>query len=236
MKRYLFTLFFILAAIGFSFAQDLYQIREALDFFRTNKLLNGKIDNLLSENTIQGSPYLTDEFITGTIFTTSKTQFVNVPLRYNIYNDQLEFKTPSNEIQAMVAPEIIEKVDFGSFTMVYVPYSDVKKMRRGFFKVLEDGNASLYARSELTFKEATKPAAYKDAEPPKFVSKPNTYYIRVGMEQAIKVGNKKDVVKIFPEHQTEITSFIKKNKIKTNNPESLKKLIQYYNSLVKSLK
>ena len=52
-----------------------------------------------------------DEFITGTIFTTSKTQYVNMSLRYNIYNDQLEFKTPEDKILVMAAPEIIEKIE-----------------------------------------------------------------------------------------------------------------------------
>jgi len=231
MKRYLLALFFFLSAIGFSFAQDVYQVREALDFFRTNKLQRGERNNILSENEIQGSPYLKDEFITGTIFTTSKTQYVNISLRYNIYNDQLEFKNPEGVILAVATPEIVEKVDFGDFTMVYVPYSNVKKIRRGFFKVLEEGDASLYSRSEIIFKEATKPAAYKEAEQAKFVNKPDSYYIRVGLEQAMKVGNKKDVIEIFPKHQDEVSSFIKKNKIKTNKTESLKKLVQYYNSL-----
>jgi hypothetical protein len=231
MKRYFLVLFFLFITIGFSFAQDVYQIQESMDFFKRNQFQSGEWKNTLTENDIQGSPYLNDEFIQGTIFTTSKTQIINVPLRYNIYNDQLEFKTPNNEIQAMAAPEIIEKVDFGDFTMVYVPYTNVKKIRRGFFKVLQEGNASLYSRSELTFKQATEPAAYKDPEPAKFVNNADSYYIRIGMEQARKVGSKKELITIFPDHLDEITAFIKKNKIKTNNPEKLKKLVNYYNSL-----
>lgn len=231
MKRYFISVVFFLIAINSSFSQDMYQIREAMDFFRTNKLSNGDWKNTLTESDVQGSPYLNDEFVNGTIFTTSKLQYNNIPLRYNIYNDQIEFKSPENEIQALATPEIVEALKIGDVKMVYAPYSSFKKIRHGFFRVEEEGKTSLYSREGIIFKKAEAPGGYKDAEPPKFINKPLSYYIRVGMEEAKKVGNKKDIVKIFPDHKNEITAFIKKNKTKPNKPESLKKLVQYYNSL-----
>ena len=232
MKRYIMSAFFFLIAINFSFSQDMYQIREAMDFFRTNQLHSGEWKNTLTEeNDIKGSPYLNNEFVTGTIYTTTKQKFVDVPLRYNIFNDQMEFKTPENQIMAMAIPEIVETVELGGYKMVYIPYSNAKKIRQGFFRVEVEGDASLYSRSEIVFKKAEKSGAYKEAEPPKFINKPDSYYIRIGMEQAKKVVNKKELLEMFPDHQNEIATFIKKNKIKTGKPESLIKLVQYYNSL-----
>ncbi len=231
MKRFLAIIAILVTTIGASYSQVPYEIRQAMDFFRTNKLNSEDFNNTITQNDIQGSPYLFDEFINGTIFTTSKLQFENVPLRYNIHNDQIEFKTPQNEIQALATPEIVETVEFGEYKMVYVPYSNSKKIRYGFFRVVIEGTASLYARSEMIFKNATKPGAYKEAQPAKFINQPNSYYIRVRLDQAKKVGNKKEAIEIFPDHKDEIATFIKKNKIKTNNSESLEKLVQYYNSL-----
>lgn len=231
MKRYFTAIIFFLTAISFSYSQDIYQMHKAMDFFKINQLHSGKWESTLTENNIQGSPYLNDEFVNGTIFTTSKLQFVDVPLRYNIYNDQIEFKTPENEVQALATPEIVESVDFGNFKMVYVPFSNAKRIRHGFFKIELEGNASLYARSEITLKKATKAGAYEEAKPPKFINKLDTYYIRIGIEQAQKVGNKKELLEIFPDHHNKISTFIKKNKIKTNNPEKLKELVQFFNSL-----
>jgi hypothetical protein len=167
----------------------------------------------------------------GTIFTTSKQQFVDVPLRFNIYNDEIEFKTPENEIFALAAPEIVEMVEFGDCKMVYVPFSNVKKIRYGFFKVEEEGKASLYSKLEMTYKPAVPPAAFKNPVPPKFVHQPDSHYIQIGKEQAEKVRKKKKIVEIFPKHQNEILSFIKTNKIKTNKAEDLIKLVRYYNTL-----
>ena len=230
MKRYLITVIILLITVSFSFSQE-YEIRAAMDLYRINKVQSGEWNGLLTENDIEGSPYLNDEFINGTIFTTSKYQFVDVPLRYNIYNDQLEFKTTQNEVQALATPEIVETVEFGDFKMIYIPYSNSKKIKRGFFIVEVEGIASLYSKKVIMFKEAEEPGAYKVAEPAKFVNKSDSYYIRVGSAEAKKVGSKKEVVEIFPDHNNEISIFIKKSKVKTNKPEKLKELVRYYNSL-----
>jgi len=194
-------------------------------------LLEGNSKGLLTESDIEGSPYLEDNFIKGSVYTTSKTEYVDVPLRYNIYNDQLEFKTGNDKVQALAAPEMIEKIEFGNYKMVYAPYSISKKIRRGFFVVLAEGKSSLYEKPRITFKEATEPGGYKDAEPAKFVRNTDEYYIRVGENQAKLVGNKNDLLEVFPDHQKQLETFIKKNKIKPNKPESLKELVKYYNSL-----
>jgi hypothetical protein len=229
-KNYIIVIVFLLFAELLS-AQSNYELKKAVDLFRTNKLLSGDSRGLLTENDIKGSPYLEDDFIDGSVFTTSMAQYTDVPLRYNIYNDQLEFKAEDNSIQELATPEIIEKAVFGKYKMVYSPYSIAKKIGRGFFVVLEEGKSSLYLKPQVVFEKATEPAPYKETEPARFVRNPDEYYIKVGTSQAMLVGNKKDLLEIFPDHQKEIETFIKKQKTKTNKPESLKELVQYYNSL-----
>jgi hypothetical protein len=79
--------------------------------------------------------------------------------------------------------------------------------------------------------DPVEPAAYSEAQPAKFTRKPDAYYIRIGMEQAKLVSNKKELLAAFPDHSKEIATFVKKNKVKTTKPERLRKLVQYYNSL-----
>ena len=180
---------------------------------------------------IEGSPYLDDEFIKGSVFTKSKTEFVGVPLRYNVYNDDIEFMAEEDVIKALAAPEMTEKIEFGDYKIMYLPFIVVKKIKNGYFISLEEGKASLFSKPKVIFQEAKKAGAYVDAEPAKFIKKSDEYYIRIGMEAARPVTSKSDLYDVFPDHKKEIKSFIKDNKVKPHKREKLKKLVQYYNSL-----
>lgn len=230
MKKYWLSLLGLFLFTGILSAQNVLEVRQAIDLFHTSKMLRGDMNKTLTENDIEGSPYLEDEFIKGTLYTTSNTKYVDVPLRYNIYNDNIEFDT-GDGIQALAAPEIVDRVEFGNYTIVYVPYSITKKIRRGFFIVDEGGKASLLIKPDVAFVEATEPGAYKQAEPAKFDKKADDYYIKVGLSEAKIISNKNDLTDAFPDHNKEIESFIKANKIKHRKPEDLKQVVQYYNSL-----
>jgi hypothetical protein len=228
-----------IAVITFSFIQIMYaqmitagyEIKEATDFYKYSSALKHRPFETLTEADIKGSPFLHEEFTEGSVYTTSKTQFVSVPLRYNIYNDQIEFRNNDGQAFEIAVPEVIEKVEFGEYHMEYLPYLLSKKLKRGYFNVLEKGHASLYSKPKVLFEEAKNPAAYQDAQPAKFTRRPDEYYIKVGMDAAKPVYKSKDLEEVFPDHQKEVISFLKKNKLRHNNPDHIKKLVQFYNSL-----
>lgn len=213
------------------YAQTTYEILQAVDFFNINKLESGDWKRILTESDIEGSPYLDDEFVEGSVFMTSKVQFVGLPLRYNIFNDQVEFRTEDETVQVLSVPEVIEKVEFGQTTLEYSVYSNLNKIKRGFFVVLEKGKATLYSRPRVNFEDAKKAAAYSDAKPPRFIKRPDEYYIRLGKEPAELIARKKDLEGLFTDHEKEMLEFLNNNKINTNRPEDLVKVVQYYNSL-----
>ena len=233
MKTYFLALLFIFEIATFSYGQipiD-YQLRETMDLYNKNKFITESGKYTLTEKDISGSPYLNDEFENGSIYTVQRLKYIDVPLRYNIYNDNLEFKNPENEIMALAAPEIVEKAVIGNTILAYSPFLQAGKTKKGFFVVLEEGKATLYAKPGVVFREATEPGAYKEAEPAKFLKRSDEYYIRIGTGEAQIIGNKKDMIAAFPDNRDKVESFISKNKIKLNKPESLKELFKYYNSL-----
>ena len=210
--------------------QSSYEVMRAIDFFRQNKLASGEWKTTLSEVDIQGSPYLNDEFVDGSVYTVNKQKFTDIPLRYNVYNDAVEFKSEDGKVLEMDSPELVEKVEFGGNTMVYLPFSNLKKIRNGFFIVVVEGNASLYYKPEIIYKEAVHPAAYKDAEPAMFIKKSDKYYIKIGTSQAKLIASKSDFSEIFNEKWAQTETFIKKNKTKINL-EDLKELVNFFNTL-----
>ncbi len=235
MKRLLLVLFVSLLCAGYVFSQipqsSMYEVKRAIDLMNLNRAHRGDLKSMLTETDIQGSPYLNDEFIEGSVYTTSKTRYEGVSLRYNIFNDDIEFRSDDGQVMVLAVPEVIEKVEFGDYQFEYIFYFVSNKTRRGYFALLEEGKASLYFRPQVKFEEAKKPAAYQDAQPAKFSKRPDTYYIRIDREAARPVSKPKDLLEVFSRHKDEVAAFIKKNKVKTNNVESLKELVQFYNSL-----
>lgn len=217
---------------GYASSQSVqFQMKQTMDTYNLNKLHEEGLKTTLSVDDIAGSPYLNDAFKPGTVYMNQNEKYEGIDLRYNIYHDQMEFHFPGEEVQILATPEMLEKVEMGDTTIVYLPYSFGKKVKKGFFIVLLDGKASLYAKPEIFFKKGTDPAAYQDAQPPKFERRNDQYFIRVGNSEAKPADNKKDLLNAFPDHEGDIAKFIKKNKTKTNDPESLKQLLVFYNSL-----
>ncbi len=233
MKTYILTMLLAGSFAIYSFGQLPlgYSLRTNIDLYNSNQATSGGINKILTETDIEGAPFLNDEFIEGSLYIVQKIQYIEDPLRYNIYNDNLEFKIPAEEIQALATPEIVERAVIGETQMAYSPYLQANKTKKGFSIVLEEGKISLYAKTEIMFNPATKPGACKEPEPPKFIKKSDEYYLRVGTGQARLISNKKDLIAAFPDNQYKMESFISKNKIKTNKPEGLKELVVYYNSL-----
>lgn len=125
MKKLIIIALLLMA--GTTYAQVNYQLSSAVDFVRTYKIASGEYYSELTEKDIQGSPFLNQEFVNGSVYTTTKFQYADIPLRYNIYNDNIEFKTPENKILAIAQPETIDKITFGDYTMEYLSYMNVKK-------------------------------------------------------------------------------------------------------------
>ncbi len=229
MKRLIIVAFLLLAVT--SFAQVNYQLSSAVDFVRTYKIASGEYYSELTEKDIQGSPFLNQEFINGSVYTTTKFQYADIPLRYNIFNDNIEFKTPENKVLAIAQPETIDKITFGDYTMEYLSYMNVKKVRKGYMLLITKGKASLYAKPEVAYTKATEAGAYKEPEPAKFERSSDIFYIRIETALAQRIDNKKDLIQVFSDHQNEIEAFVKKNKINPAKEDELKSLVEYYNSL-----
>ncbi len=227
LKKYLALLFLVINSV-IAFAQADYQIKQISDYYRTNKMITSDWKRDMAFEDIDGTPFLEKDFITGVIYTIQKQKFVDVPLRYNMYNDKIEFETTDGTAAEIAVPDDVEKVEFGGYEFRYVKFSDGKK---GYLQILEPGKAILYAQHKVLFRDRKAPAAYQDSERARFERIPVVYFIAVGDAAVKPATNKKEIAQIFPDHQAEIEYFISKNKIKTNKPEGLNELVKYYNSL-----
>ena len=101
----------------------MYAIRSYYDeFFKFGNVVSESSLGIIEEKDIEGSPYLNKEFVEGTIYTNQKNQYNNIPIRYNIYTDELEYRTPDNQILTLATPQIVEKADFGDYSISNIFY------------------------------------------------------------------------------------------------------------------
>lgn len=231
MKRLWVFPVFILWGVFSTSAQSLYNIEGSSEFFNNNKLGQSQTKMRSASFEYEGSPYLEEDFTEGSVYTKSKKQYVEVPLRYNIYTGEVEFRSGDGPVQALAAPRSVEKIAFGEYHLEFVPFQDRNKVERAFFVVAEKGRATLYRRPRVRLQEAKEPAAYQDAQPAKFSRQSDDFFIRVGTKPAKPVEKKKHLVEVFPDHKKELETFIKENNVKPKRAETLEELVKYYNSL-----
>lgn len=232
MKKLIFTILTVLLFSNIVFAQYLdYHTVTLMEYVRINHETSEQEPTILTGASIKGSPYLNDEFIKGTVYTTSKNKIADIELRYNIYNDDLEFKTPDDLTLAVNEPETIKLADFGDYKMTYKSYTNGKKTNSAFFKILEEGKVSLFAKPDVFFQKEVEGDGIKPGKPAQFVQKSDNYYISIGENTATKVGSKKDILNLMEDHSKEISAYLKQNKVKLSKSEQLQQLVQYYNSL-----
>lgn len=188
-----------------------------------------------SDKTIQGSPYMGDGFSPAKIKTDKEVIY---KVRYNMVSDEIEVESEDKAIKAINKNIKGLNVTFMSNNKTYQPRSYIDeegKANKGYFVVLTNTNNE----HPLLLKESKKyvpgkaaRSSYQQAKPAEFKRMDDAYFIVVKNETAVEIPrNKKDVAKLFPEHEDAILDYIKEERLKTNNESDLIKLALYINTL-----
>ncbi|MDN5199820.1 hypothetical protein QQ008_00560 [Fulvivirgaceae bacterium BMA10] len=179
---------------------------------------------------VQGSPYLSKEFIRGEVHLKSKSKYKDVPLRYNIYNDDIEFEK-DGQVFALGSKIHIDQVVIGLDTFVYLTYLERETVKQRYFKSLVRGKASLLIKMNTIFKEKKASTGILLEQPAQFDRQQDVLFIKVDNKLAIRIPGKKKLSAIFEDKQELMAAFIKAEKLSTRNQLDLVKLVNYYNSL-----
>ena len=112
---------------------------------------------------IQGSPYYIDSFVVGNIYFVEKAAVENVPIRYNIYSDAIEYFQNDHIMELLPIPKV-EKALIGKEAYVFIEERGDHKLH-GFFRMLADGEYRLLLKMRVKFEEAQAAQALQDARP-----------------------------------------------------------------------
>jgi|GEM_PF-1121693 len=203
---------------------------------------NVQFDNLLSRGTeinpvyydeIEGSPFLENEFMPGTVVMKNGRIFENIGFRYNMHTNQIEFKD-EGKILTFVNPRDLEYVFFGNHRFIYEKYFLKGKPVEGYFKVLADGYARLLVKRYAEIKSEKMPVSnFGEVNYRNYFRITEDYYITKDGQNLIPVRKqKRSLLKALEEKKTEIEAFLEASGLDIRNDVDLGEVVFYYNQLM----
>jgi len=173
---------------------------------------------------IQYKKYLTKDYKPARVDDYKQKAF----LRYNIYDDEMEF-VKGNNIYYLKKDEG-RKVRFDD-NQKFVIYSLNGETR--YFLAHFDGKSKLLARQVVKFIEATKAeSSYDRDEPADYKRKRDELYIALNGQELVKVPRKKkSFYALFGSKTSDIKKYMKENKLGYKKAKDLKKVVEFYDTL-----
>jgi len=210
-------------------------IKTSNEFYLYTSNTSKNINDFLKDNEIEGSPYLNNDFIKGYVVTIDSLKYIDIPLRYNIYNDEIEFEQNAN-VFALDNPLNYNEISIGTHIFLYLAFesgSGDNQNKSTYFEVLNPTqDLLLLKRFGVQFNKVTSAQGYVEAQPANFKKTPERFYLKFkNNELAKEVGNLKSTLSMFSDRSDEIASFIKKRKLKLRKEEDLITIVNYYNGL-----
>jgi len=183
---------------------------------------------------IDGTPYLKNEFILGEVLINDSIRFVNVPLRYNILNDKIEFRDDNDQVMEINLSEQTYQFRFDKHVFVACNYLINGEENTGILEQLVEGRIKLFKKYSAEFKPATKAIGFQDAEPNRIERMDEIYLLTVdyGIPKEINL-KKKEVFAALKPFKNDIELYAKKEKLKLRSEEDLIQLIHYCNQAEK---
>lgn len=183
---------------------------------------------------IQGSPYYDESFNSATITPINKVFMI----RYNAALDVMEVIQKEDTL-VLNKDNRNYKIVQSKGDMTYGILQNVASEsdeKLGYYIQLTEGKKiKLYRRDRKKFVEVKRTAYGSNTASTyaKYKEQKSEYYIEYGDSgTAVKLPRKKkSLIKLFASKEGDIKAFIKKNKIKLNKEEDLKRLVNYANSL-----
>jgi len=206
------------------------QVANAQISVDVSRMQNFLDQNHLQLKEIQGTPYLNIEYEAGTILSDADVLYKNVPLRYDCFNDILEFKR-NNKTYYADPKETVKKAEFGGKVFVYKVFEKEGGTEKSYFEEVVKGKAALFTRYSVNFYEAVPGNGIIDPRPARFGDLIETYYISIDSLPAKKILNNKKLVEILSDKKNEVEAFISKQKLSVKKKDDVKNVVVYYNSL-----
>ncbi|QKJ28957.1 hypothetical protein HQ865_04045 [Mucilaginibacter mali] len=180
--------------------------------------INGRPYRTKAYDDIEGSPYLYDAWMPGTVKMNYGSVYTNISLKLNEQEGKLYFKGKNDEVLEFVDPV----TEFTLNGMHFIAEAGT------FYQVLADGSTKLLKQP---VKEIQETKTYGSAVASKtFIAADKYFVMSNGKLTAVK-KDKKAILAALAGKQAEVEAYMKKESLNFKNDADLAKLFIYYNSL-----
>jgi len=187
-----------------------------------------------SAASIQGSPYLNNEFEEGTMTTLDGTVIPGLMYRYDIYGDRMQFII-NGDTAVINKPLALRSLELGNRKFVYEVFLvDAGKVATGYFEVIEQNEyLTILYRRVIELEQDIYVSNYGGGGGTKEfkMKNVNSYFVKPSDSAALLVRNKKDFLNTISDHQDLVKTYMKEHKISVKKEEDLLEVAQYYKSL-----
>ncbi len=171
-----------------------------------------------------------NDWTAGKIVLKDNTVYEDWLLRYNIYNQQMQY-IYNGDTSAFGNPDEILSITINQHTFLFKEFEcENNIIRKGYLELLVDGDCKLYLHRCIAYRyvdECAEPGAEFVREE-YFMAK--RYFISENGGLAVFLPEKKKaLISKLDSEGKDIKLFIKSNKIKLYNEDDLKELFSYYN-------
>lgn len=168
--------------------------------------------------------YLTPNFNKVSIDGKSKNNYL---LRYNIYQDEMEFVT--NNVTYYTYKEENQIIKFLDLDQTYKILSYKNKL--GYYHVINEGKFNLFSKPSVVFHQGKPPKNNFELNvPARYEKKDDKIFVSVANDALIKLPKrKKDFYKFFGNRANEVKKFMKSNKLSRKKIVDLTKLFNHLN-------
>ncbi len=178
---------------------------------------------------IVGSPYYEPTMNLASI---SNFEEGNISLRYNAFQDEMEFRNKGEIYYIPKSENLTVKFLYPAKEYRYESYTDKNKGYKGYLVVLSDTKVGLYKREQIKFSQAREPQnSYDEYRPAEYTKATDTYLIKVGSMIDNFPKNRKELIGLFPDKKAEITAFLKKTKISFSKEIDLINLVHFLSTI-----
>jgi len=189
-----------------------------------NALQARQFTGKMSYKEIEGTPYYNSDFVKGTIYL-NDGNYAQLLIRFDLFQDEMEFKKDEKILWLM--KKDIKSIAYGNEKIWVMPnFDDGSKL--SYYFVSDSGKNMLYVKKKVAFYEMVPPKGYADAIPDRFDRDKDEFYIQLEGSSPQKIKTRKALLAMLSGNNAAL-DFMKKEKMRADNFEDLKKLIAFLN-------